>query len=254
MKLTRNLFIILFCACSFTSFAQDEKVKEVKKKIKVNPWVEGRPNIPGNFYLQLGVNSVSGMPDTLSLKTAKSRSVGLIYTRDIRIGKSKFSFHPGIGANFEKYSFDDSQTLVAGYSDLDESFSTSIRLTDLVGAAVVKKSVLAVNTIEAPFELRWHLNDNFEKGLNVGIGGQLGYVWNQHTKGKYVRDDKRMKYKNQDQYGISKFRYGGIFRLGVGSVSLLYKYDLNDLFYKDRGPAGTNGAQSQSFYLTIDLF
>jgi hypothetical protein len=63
----------------------------------------GRPDIPGTFLIDLGFNRLTDKPNELKYGFWGSRTMNVYYQYDMRIGNSKFSFHPGIGLGMERF-------------------------------------------------------------------------------------------------------------------------------------------------------
>ncbi|HYC84907.1 MAG TPA: hypothetical protein VEB86_06785, partial [Chryseosolibacter sp.] len=78
---------LLFCIAAFQVQAQDSQTPEKS----------GRPDIPGTFVLEIGVNRALDAPAKFSTGLWGSRTVNLYYQYEMRIANSKFSFVPGVG-------------------------------------------------------------------------------------------------------------------------------------------------------------
>src|SRR5688572_27628137 len=76
-----------------------------------------RPDIPGTFMLELGINSPLDAPDRFDAGLWGSRTLNVYYTYELRIMNSKFSVVPGIGLSLERYKFKNGATL--GYDAED---------------------------------------------------------------------------------------------------------------------------------------
>src|SRR5688500_14597346 len=73
------------------------------------PKKSGRPDIPGTFVLELGLNRLTERPNKLKYGFWGSRTLNVYYQYDMRIAKSKFSFHPGIGFGMERFKLQRSE-------------------------------------------------------------------------------------------------------------------------------------------------
>jgi hypothetical protein len=224
----------------------------------------GRPDIPGTFVMDLGINRLTEKPNELKYGLWGSRTVNVYYLYDIRIGKSKFTFHPGIGLGMERFKFQSfkeyfptdtlsrvNPTLIydaqgntkfieashfiydadsLGQPDYSESYST-------------KKSMLAMNYLDIPVELRFNTNpDDPARSFKVAIGGRAGYLINGHTKIKYKEDGDLKKVKNHQDFNLSKFRYSVYLKVYMGNFNIFGYYNLNPMFEGNKGPGQTKGS------------
>ena len=89
-----SIGFLLFCS---VAFAQESTPKTVKS--------HARPDIPGTFVLELGVNRPFDRPTNFDIGFWGSRTLNIYYQYEIRILKSKFSFVPGVGFGLERYKF-----------------------------------------------------------------------------------------------------------------------------------------------------
>lgn len=192
------------------------------------------PNIPGTFLLEFGFNIPLNNPDTFDVGFWGTRTFNVYYQYDLRIGKSKFSIHPGIGFAFERYKLTNSYTLEA----TDEG-------TELVPAYEiyqgVKKSMIVTNYIDVPIEIRFSTNPNDPgRSFHASLGGRVGYLYDSFTKIKYREDGETKKIKDKQNFNLSDFRYGAFVKMGAGSLSLFCYYNFSPLFKDDRGPEQTD--------------
>lgn len=235
----KKLFVavIIFCI-SFSSYANDEnnppnspKPMEIRKR-------KARPDIPGNLLVELGWNALSGAPSDLDIASLGSRTINFYYMYDIPIGKSKFSFMPGIGVGLDRYKFDDDITLLSGQ---DADGNDIIAVTALPNEFDVKKSQLITNYIDIPIEFRFYTNPQDRKGsFKLGIGGKVGMRFTSQTKLKYEFDGENIKSKNKESFGLNRFRYGVVGRIGVGGINFFYYQSLSELFESGEGPLQTD--------------
>jgi hypothetical protein len=166
-----------------------------------------RPDIPGTFVLELGLNRLTEKPNNLKYGFWGSRSLNVYYQYDMRIAKSKFSFHPGIGFSMERFKLIRSEGFFSNdtvsYSNptlgYDANGNTAfipaanyiydadtLGQIDWSGSYRTKKSMLAMNFIEVPVEIRFSTNpDDPARSFKVGVGGRIGYLINAHTKFRY---------------------------------------------------------------------
>jgi hypothetical protein len=225
---------ILLIAVSSTILAQGT---EEKKK--------GRPDIPGTFAIDLGWNFPSEKAG-FNTNVFGSRTLNIYYYYDHRLGKSKFSVHPGIGLGLERYKFNNNKTL--GY------VSDSVRMVSasgFIGTTNIRKSGLITNYIDIPVEIRFSSNpDDPGRSFKVGLGFKVGILYDSFTKIKYSQDGEVKKLKNKQNYDINPFRYGVTLRVGAGPFSVYSYYSLTPVFRKLRGP---EGAEITNFTVGLTL-
>src|SRR6478609_7040421 len=65
-----------------------------------------RPDIPGSFKFDWGFQIPINEPTNFSTRFFPTNAFNIYYQYPVRIGKSNFSFNPGAGISFERYSFD----------------------------------------------------------------------------------------------------------------------------------------------------
>lgn len=225
-KPTKKLtFLVILLAFSTVTFAQTTSTTAERKK--------GRPNIPGTFQIDFGYNLPIDHGD-FGTRPMRSTTVNFYYYHDMRIGKSKFSFHPGVGVGLDRYGFSKYRTLAyAATGDHVELITPNP--TTMPG---VKKSKLITNYIDIPLELRYSTNpENPNRSFKVSLGVKVGILYNSFTKIKYSQDSENKKLKNYQDFNLSQFRYGALLRVGAGNISAFGYYNLSPLFKKGKGPS-----------------
>lgn len=185
-----------------------------------------RPDLPGDLMVDIGINSWSDGPDTLSTLAWGSKSVGVYYTKR-RAFNSKLSLQYGIGFGLEKIGFRGNTTLI----------DTLNFITELT-VGEVEKNRFAMTFLDIPIDFRFHPKgtENGE-GLFIGVGGILGVNMKAQTKWKYAGGDKTQK--NAGKFNLENFRYGYQIRAGFKGVHFFYKGYLNNTFKSPIG--GTDG-------------
>lgn len=216
---TKNLsLLLLLITLGGAASAQDNP--EVTQK-------KGRPNIPGTFQVDVGFNlpSEKGGFNTNFLG---SSTINIYYFYDKRIGKSKFSIHPGIGFGLERYSFNNDKTL--GYNtEMDTVFMVPSTLPNL------RKTKLITNYIDVPLEVRFSTRpDDPNRSFKVSLGFKFGVLYDSFTKQKYSQDGETKKIKDKQNFNLYPIRYGPYFRIGAGNFSAYAYYSFSPLF-KNRG-------------------
>lgn len=234
----KNTITLLFLLITGLAIAQDGA--EQKK---------AKPNLPGTFLIDLGVNQGIGSPSTWNQGFWGSRTVNIYYQYPIRIGRSKFSFNPGIGLSLERWKFTDGATLIDtvelvsfpnGASAADQVEQYNLLSPTRVYPELADKSMFITNYIEMPLEFRFDTSpEDINRSFNVAIGGRVGYLFDAFTKVKYDDKGEVVKNKNKLNNGVNQFRYGVYTRIGLGGFSIFCFYNLNDMFEKGKGPMGT---------------
>jgi hypothetical protein len=226
--------ILIFCAISLTAFSQ---TAETKKSV-------ARPDIPGIFTLELGLNRSLNGPEGLKLGLWGSRTFNIYYQYELRILKSNFSLVPGIGLSLERFKFRNGD--IISYPKVGAVFKGEIANADSVvffnitqhQVAGLKKSQLITNYLEVPVELRYTFNpDDPARSMKISVGGRVGYLYDSFSKVKYKENGEIKQLKNKESFNINKLRYGVFAKVGFGSFSLFGYYNLSPLFKNDEGVA-----------------
>lgn len=213
------LFSVVLSLSLFSAYAQQE-------------YPGAQPDLPGTLVLDFGSNFLQDAPENMNLKIFGSRGIDIYYLYAIPFGESRFSFHPGIGFGFEKYSFSRNVTV----SDTD---STQIIELDEDIYQVVDKTQLATHYIDIPLEFRFYTKENY-RGFMVAIGGKAGRLIDSYTKIKFEQDGETKTDKYKREYNLNPWRYGLQARLGFRGFNLVGYYGLSDLFRKGEGPQTNN--------------
>src|SRR5271154_7396364 len=107
----RLIVVVLALTISGSLLAQEKKRKAYK------------PDIPGFFLIDFGLNSGFSTPQYFTKGLWGSRTLNLYYHYPVHIGNSKFSYNPGAGFSFERFKLTNGYTLsqqadASGYFDL----------------------------------------------------------------------------------------------------------------------------------------
>ncbi|MET4104697.1 outer membrane beta-barrel protein [Hymenobacter sp. UYP22] len=203
--------------------------------------------VHSNFNIDLGLNALvdkgadaNGV--TPDLRPVASRYLSLNWHYDIRLGQkgSVLYLRTGPELAFNNYMLDGNY-----------QFTNTNGITTLSKAEAgrsLEKSKLAVTSINLP--LMPMLNFQDKKGKNafrVGAGGFVGYRLGSHTKLKYEQEGNTKKDKDRGSYNLEDFQYGVQGLIGIRSINLFAKYNLNDTFKNNRGP------QAQTFSFGFSL-
>jgi hypothetical protein len=223
----RNLTIVVFLFSALFAFAQDAAPE--KKVVE-------RPDIPGNFLVDLGLNLGINPPDSAYKKGLfGSRALNLYYYYPIRLGNSKFSFNPGIGMSMERIKWANLRIL-RDTTENEEIYS----LIPNTEYRKLKKSMLIMNYLEVPLEFRFDANPaDPARTFWVSFGARVGILANAHTKLKFKQDGEKSMLKEHWRHGLTPVRYAAVLRWGVAGFGWFTSYNLTPLFEKGKGPSRT---------------
>lgn len=237
------LLILLTLSCA--AFAQGDVVPKPKK---------GRPNIPGTFQVDFGLNLPSEKAG-FNTSLMGSSTVNIYYFYDMRLWKSKFSIHPGIGLGLERYKFNNNKTLV-----YNEGMDTVFM--DFVDKPNLRKSKLITNYVDIPFEIRFNSRpDDPNRSFKVSLGFKFGLLYDSFTKIKYSQDGEKKKVKDKQNFNLYPIRYGPYFRIGGGNFSFYAYYSLSPLFRENKfglkqapGPNTAENINNFQFGISLAAF
>ena len=234
----KNTITFLFIILTGLAFGQDNTGQKKPK-----------PNFPGTFLIDLGVNQALGEPVSFKQAFWGSRTVNFYYQYPIRIARSKFSFNPGIGVSLERWKFKNGATLMDtvelvsfpnGAPATNQVEQYNLLSPTRIYSKLATKSMFITNYIEIPIEFRFDTSpEDINRSFNIAIGGRIGYLFDAFTKVKYNDLGETVKVKNKLNHGATQIRYGVYTRIGLGSFSLFCYYNLNDMFEENKGPMGT---------------
>jgi len=226
------------------SSSKDDSLAAAKRKAKKEAYKNRA--VHNNFTIDLGLNTLTGVsaqanqaePD---LKPVGSRYVSLNWHYDIRVGKVGSPFHllTGPELGFNNYMLDDNSRFINtdGVTTVNAEANRSL-----------DKSKLAVTTLNLPLLATLRFPGSGKKdGFRIGAGGFVGYRLGSHTKIKYSEEGRTRKDKDRGSYNLTDFQYGVQGLIGIRSLELFTKYNLNDLFANNRGIQ----AQTLSFGITL---
>lgn len=242
----RITLILLTCLLSLHLTAQE------KKDVPRN----GRPDIKGDLFLDLGFNFLNNRPEDLNTKFFPSRVANIYYQYPIAIGNnSGITFNPGIGLGMEKLAFKNDSTLVNNPA-LGANSSQMVGIKTLYGNDInIQVNTAAINYLDIPLEFRYHLNkEDNNKGFRFAIGAKVGFLLNSHTKVEITEaSGLTRKIKNRQDFGLNPLRYGIYTRIGLPGFNLWSYYGLNTVFKDGQGPFGTEASQF-NFGISVALF
>jgi hypothetical protein len=195
-----------------------------------------RPDIPGTFVLELGLNSALDAPSRFDGGLWGSRSLNVYYAYEFRLMESKFSVVPGIGLSLERFKFKNGATL--GY-DAEDSLKMFLPAETAITGE--RKSQLITNYIDVPLEIRFTSNPSDpNRAFKIAFGGRVGYLYDAFTKMKYKQDGETKQLKDKQNFNLTRFRYGVYGKFGIGNFALFGYYNLTPLFEEGKGPYENN--------------
>lgn len=231
----RIVSFILLLAISLPAAAQ---VSEPGATSAYPPPNKGtRPDIPGTFSLELGINSPLDAPQRFDAALWGSRTINVYYMYEFRLMDSKFSLVPGIGLGLERFKFKNGATLGYNANDSLKLFLPS-ETPEIAGE---RKSQLVTNYLDIPLELRFTSNPSDpNRAFKIAFGGRVGYLYDSFTKTKYKEDGETKQYKDKQNFNLTRFRYGVYTKFGIGNFALFGYYNLTPLFQEGKGPYQNN--------------
>ncbi|AII53771.1 porin family protein [Hymenobacter sp. APR13] len=203
-----------------------------------------------DFGIDLGLNaltnkSVQQNQLSPSLRTAASRYVSLNWHYLQRLGSQRSPLYllTGPELSFNNYMLEGSQRLV--------SVNGTTRIVTAPDLNL-EKSKLATTALNLPVMAMLNFRNAKSKSVfRVGAGGFVGYRLGSHTKIKYNDGEHTRKDKDRDSFNLTDFQYGLQGTVGLRSVTLFAKYNLNDFFKND---ANSFQAQTLSFGISLTDF
>jgi hypothetical protein len=229
------------------SASAQESTPETTKKY-------ARPDIPGTFVVELGLNQPFDRPQKFQVNFWGSRTANIYYQYDLRILKSRISLVPGIGLSLERYKFKNNYVL--DYNTANGGALSMVSPKDY-GHPTVRKSQLITNYLEVPIELRFSGNpEDPTRSFKFAVGARGGVLLNSFTKVKYNEDGEKIKIKNKQPYNLNPFRYSLFAKVGAGNFSVFAYYNLTPVFKTGRGPVFSTTdtpTEMQNFTVGISL-
>ena len=222
MRISILLLLVLFLNSAYSQTTTDKT--STKKKVLTTS--------RDRFDFGVHFNNFYEKPDTLKVQWY-SRSFDVHIMLDRPIGKSRFSFAPGLGIASTNYYHNSYMSIdtssIAYFTPFSESISH-------------KKNKMNITYAELPLELRYRTKPDMNgNSFKLGLGVKLGYALNSHTK--YKGDDYTglnrgsVHFKEIGIPNINTYRYGVTARVGYSIVSLVGYYGLSTYFKKDAGPS-----------------
>ena len=219
----KKIFLAAFVVISCAVFAQQSE--EQKKETAKQQANEAADRLVVNFTFD---NWIYDRDKIDSLGTEwNSWGIQLYYMYDIPMGKSRFSFAPGLGF---------SASWVKNNSQLDESID-SVGTFFRPVSGDYKRNSLVTAYFDVPLELRYRAKPNSKnKSFKMAAGVVGGVQMTNHSKIKTEVSGEKKIVKEYRYDDLMKFRFGPTFRIGYGSTNLCFYYSVLSLFKNDLGP------------------
>jgi hypothetical protein len=187
-----------------------------------------------NFDIDLGLNNFINEDDRLvpDLKPMGSRYVSLNSHLVSQIGgrTSKFYIVTGLEFAFNNYMFDKNYVI-----EEDVNENTYFRKENDIN---YDKSKLTMSSVNIPLmPMLKFKKPNGKDGFKIAAGPFAGYRLGSHSKLKFDEGGTTQKEKVRSSYNLTDFQYGVTGMIGYGGLDLFAKYNMNDLFKDNRGPA-----------------
>lgn len=165
------------------------------------------------------------LPETMDEQTINP-GVNIYGSYNYMIGKSNFSFSPGIGFGIHNLYSDT-------WPDLVNDSIAFIKFNDTMD---YKKSKLTATYFDIPVELRF----KSKKDLRFAVGFKFGFLMKMQAKYKgedFMNNDDHTVIIKQGRIKYAESnRYGFVARLGYKWFNLNGYYSLSSLFREDKGP------------------
>ncbi|QNH63957.1 outer membrane beta-barrel protein [Hymenobacter sediminicola] len=211
------------------STTKDDSLAAAKRQAKADR--SGR----SDFSIDLGLNALVNKQNlvnepNLDLRTMGSRYVSLNWHYIQRIGsrRSPLYIMTGPELSFNNYMLDNNNRFLAANNT---TYVVNDRDLNL------EKSKLATTVINLPLMPVLNFRDDkHNSAFRIGAGGFVGYRLASHTKIKYEQEGSTRKDKDRGSYNLEDFQYGLQGLIGLRSVTLFAKYNLNEVFKDNRGP------------------
>ena len=217
----RLIFCLIFTASAFFVYGQDGEERK------------GRPDVPGILQIDYGLSFSAN--EEVPFKGFGTSAFNVYYLQDMRLGQSKFSFHPGIGVGFDRYRFDlDSLNRHITIVDaIDSSYYVGIQNLN------VKKSLFKAAYLDIPVEFRFNTNpDDVSRSFTVALGAKIGFLLSGTSKVVYNVDTETHKIKEKHPFSLTRFRYGAYLRVGGGGFNVFLSYMITPLYKPGEGHLG----------------
>jgi len=202
---------------------QIEKKEDVKKKVVVTR--VGLMDVGFAGFLSNGSLNMPAELEAFDLRGGKSRNINFqLFTQRVRFADYHMNFSYGLMFEFNKYRFSNSTKLDPGVSPL----TWEILDMDL------RKNKFKATYLYVPLMFGVESNpDKMMKSFRVRAGMYAGILLN--AKQKMIEKITEREKVNND-FNLSKFRYGIRGEMGYGFVNFYVHYSFAPMFKEGQGP------------------
>ena len=182
------------------------------------------------FGLNNGVSETIGIGDEFSVGQSGFQELGWAWSTRVFDDSGFLRFKYGVSLQWNKLDAKDNR-----YFEIDETSGDPFLATFPLD---LKKSQLRTTNLVVPLHLEFGNYKKVEKEnsvrysiadkLKFGIGGYAGVRLGTQQKLKFKEDGERVKLKERRDFGGDTFVYGLSGYVGINSLSLYAKYDLNN--------------------------
>lgn len=161
---------------------------------------------------------------------------GAYFMYDLPLGKSGFSFAPGIGFTLSKINLDNS---ILTQDTLGTTFLSSSKHPWFTSGSKLNyvSSSFYTSWLEFPVELRFKSKPiNGRSCIKVAVGMRAGLNLAANSKITYYDQNllREVDTKSSPFSDLTSFRYGATFRVGYGAINLFGYYGMNQLIKDNR--------------------
>ena len=187
-----------------------------------------------DYGLSIGLNTLiqqSSLPaypeDSYDLRPLGSRYVALAAGAMPTLIRGKYAslkLYYGVEVAWNNFMFNG--------NNVAEKGATGVAFPD--AGRTLQKSKLTVCTIGIPVVPRvTFYNSDGRKTGHIGLGGYVNYRIDSYRK---IKEADGSKDRRHSDFYLNNVRYGLVAHIGIQSLNLFVKYDLNPLFMADKGP------------------
>jgi hypothetical protein len=200
-----------------------------------------------SFNVELGLNNYlqngrfpEATNENFSLNPLGSRYFGLSSIWDTHI-KGPLSIEWGANLTWYNFRFDD-KTIKAVNTpegiDFMEAVDAGAGIRSKLTAVFLGGQVVPMIHLGSKKGSRasWPFEKHRYSGFRIGAGGYAGYRIDSYSRFVFSEGGEKRKEREKGNFGLNNFRYGVRAQMGYRGVDLFANYDLNKLFYPDRGP------------------
>ncbi len=236
----RQLYLTLLATvlCATLGMAQEEE--ETSKKSNKKDWSKVNLGDRANdhFMIQLGTESLLGLPDTVETGLGRHLNVYVMLDKPFKTDP-RFSVGLGVGIGSSNIYY--KNTLVDLKGSVNPGRAT---LVDVEGRERFNKYKMTTVWAEAPIELRFVANPlSSGNSWKAAIGVKIGTMVSGYTKGKDLQNATGQtiygnKYiqKEKDRKFLNTTRFAGTVRVGYGSFTLYSAVQITSLYKEGQGP------------------